>query len=62
MRAILASVRYLLIAMYFSFWPAMAIGLLVHLIESEWEVIAFGAVFSYVLTEFISRRKGNWFF
>ena len=61
MRALLVSAHYLLVSMYFSFWPAMAIGLLVHFIEPEWEVIAFGAVFSYLMAEFITGRKGKWF-
>lgn len=57
---LLASAYYLFIASYFSFWPALVVGLLVHFIEPEWEVIAFGIVFSWVLTEFIFKRKGNW--
>ena len=59
-RSLLVSAYYLLVSMYMSFWPALAVGLLIHLIEPEWEVLAFGAVFSFVLTEFIFRRKGNW--
>lgn len=59
-RSLMVSVYFLLVSMYFSLWPALAVGLLVHFIEPEWEVIAFGAVFGYVLTEFIFSRKGNW--
>lgn len=59
-RALLVSAYYLLASMYFSFWPAIVVGLLVHFIEPALELIAFGAVFSFVLTEFIFKRKGNW--
>ena len=54
------SAYYLLVAVYLSFWPALVVGVLVHFIEPEWEVIAFSAVFGYVLTEFLFLRKGNW--
>jgi hypothetical protein len=60
LRKLLVNTHYVLISMYMSFWPALAVGLLVHFIEPEWEVIAFGAVFSYVLTEFLFRYKGKW--
>ena len=60
LRSLLISANYLLLSAYFSFWPALAVGLLVHSIEPEWEVIAFGIVFSWVLTEFIFRRKDKW--
>lgn len=59
-RALLASVYYVLISMWFSFWPALAVGLLVHLVVPEWEVIAFGVVFGYVIAELLLRRKGKW--
>lgn len=59
-RALLASAHYVLTSMWFSFWPALAVGLLAHSIEPEWEVIAFGVVFGYVISEFLLRRKGNW--
>lgn len=59
-RALLASVYYVLISMWFSFWPALAVGLLVHLVVPEWEVIAFGVVFGYVLSGLLLRRKGKW--
>lgn len=59
-RALLVSAYYLLVSMYVSLWPALAVGLLVHFTEPEWEVVAFGAVFSWLLTEFIFHRKGNW--
>lgn len=59
-RALLASAHYVLVSMWFSFWPALAVGLLAHSIEPEWEVIAFGVVFGYVISEFLLRRKGNW--
>jgi hypothetical protein len=60
-RAILVSVHYLLVSMWFSFWPALIAGLLVHLVLPEWEVITFGVVFGYFVSEFILNRKGNWF-
>ncbi len=59
-RALLASVYYVLISMWFSFWPALAVGLLAHVVVPEWEVIAFGVVFGYVISEFLLRRKGKW--
>lgn len=59
-RALLASAYYLLVSMWFSLWPALAVGLLVHLVVPEWEVIAFGVVYGYVISEFLLRRKGNW--
>lgn len=59
-RALVVGTYYLLASMWLSFWPALIAGLLVHLIAPDWEVIAFGAVFSYVLVELIFRYKGNW--
>ena len=59
-RALLASVYYVLISMLASFRPALAVGLLVHLVVPEWEVIAFGVVFGYVIAEFLLQRKGKW--
>lgn len=60
-RALLVSAHYLLVSAWFSFWPALGVGLLVGLVLPDWEVIAFGAVFTFILTEFIFLRKGNWF-
>lgn len=59
-RTLLINAYYLFISAYFSLWPALLVSLLVHFVNPEWEVIAFGIVFSFVLTEFIFRRKGNW--
>lgn len=59
-RALLASFFYLMISAYFALWPAFVIGILVHAIKPDWEIIAFGVVFSYAMTELIFRRKGNW--
>ncbi len=59
-QALLKSGYFVLIGLYICFWPALAIGLLAHLLIPEWEVIVFVVVYSRLLTDFLFSRKGNW--
>ena len=58
--ALLRSIHFLVITSWFCFWPALVVGLLVYAVAPEWEVIAFIAVFSGLLTQFLFARKRNW--
>ena len=58
--ALLRSVHFLVLASWFCFWPALAVGLLAYAIDPEWGVIAFITVFSGLLTQFLFARKRNW--
>lgn len=51
---------YLVLVAYFSFLPAIVLGLLVSLIDKELGLIMVGVVFGWKFIELISKRKSKW--
>ena len=58
--ALVKSILFLVISSIICLVPALVVGALVYWIDSEYEGIAMGVVFGFLLTELIFRRKSKW--